>query len=291
MAQPLTPEESKHLAKLQAKFPTSPEEELLRFCRARPKSSSDAIKMYSEYLKWRSGPGSPESLAQSAAVVPSEWVRQCGVARDGTIAAYCQGARYDPAIEPERYVHCCAHLIDQAVNADDLKRITILIDTRGGPGWPNPSPKAMVGFFRLASQVLNANYPERAQRLIIYPIPSALVSMWNIFSFMLDSVTRNKFIMLSSDGGHCPPKLFDYIALDQFPPDAQPLHRVLGGNTVTPASAASNPTEGTCQHTTSTSEASLSLSSSTPPIDASRGGGDAIGFRRKRKQICCPSSM
>eukprot|EP00667_Euglena_gracilis_P016645 EG_transcript_17450 len=220
--------------------------------------------MYDEYLKWRSGPGAPANLARSAAVVPPEWLRRCGVAKDGTVAAYCQGARYDPAVDPEAYVQFCCHLIDQVATATDLNRVTIIIDTRGGPGWPNPSPKTMIGFFRLANQVLNANYPERAQRLIIYPIPSALVSMWSMCSLMLDSVTRKKFVMLSSDGRQCPPKVFDYIDPDQFPLDAQPLHHCPGFQSVPP---------GLAQRA---EEGPAPPSGRTPSRDDSLGGIDAL---------------
>lgn len=62
------------------------------------------------------------------------WVRTCGHAVDGTPAAYCQGARFDPNLPAENYVLYCANLIDSVVKANDMTRITILIDVRAGNG-------------------------------------------------------------------------------------------------------------------------------------------------------------
>lgn len=42
-----------------------------------------------------------------------------------------------------------------------------LTQSMPGAGWFNAPPHQMVSFFRLANQILNVNYPERAQRLII----------------------------------------------------------------------------------------------------------------------------
>lgn len=40
-----------------------PDEELLRFVRARPKTIEEALKLYMEYLEWRKGQGAPEAGA------------------------------------------------------------------------------------------------------------------------------------------------------------------------------------------------------------------------------------
>eukprot|EP00667_Euglena_gracilis_P017010 EG_transcript_17879 len=227
-----TEAEEKKMLLLRLKWPESPEEELLRFCRARPQALEEAVKMYEAYLEWRKGQGAPDNLLKYVGTVPAAWVRTCGHAVDGTPAAYCQGARFDPNLPAENYVLYCANLIDSVVKANDMTRITILIDVRAGngDGWFNAPPHQMVSFFRLANQILNVNYPERAQRLIIYPIPTLLTHLWTMFSAILDKVTKEKFIVLSGSavaGAPCPPKLLEYIKPDQFPPDAQPLHQLV----------------------------------------------------------------
>jgi len=223
----LTPDEEGKLMLLRLKFPDAPEEELLRFCRARAKLE-DAVHMYIAYAEWRKGQGAPGSLLKSVGTVPVEWLRTCGRARDGTPATYVQGGRFDPNIPAENYVLFCAHTVDSIVKATEMTRVTVLIDVRAGDGWPNAPPHKMVSFFRLANQILTGNYPERAQRLIIYPIPTMLTYLWTTFSAMLDPVTREKFIVLGGDaslGAPCPPQLLEYIAPDQFPEDVRPLHQ------------------------------------------------------------------
>lgn len=225
--------ETAALAALQEKFPGSPNAELLRFHRARPKSVKDAAKMYSAYQTWRAGPGVPENLTRCAGLVIPEWVRTCGTALDGTPLVYVQGARYDPEVGPDTHICACAHAIDQLVGPQDMTRITLLIDVRGGsgPGWINPPVQKLLPFFRMVSNLLSANYPERAHRLIVYPMPNIMKHIWMAVSAMLDSNTKKKIVLLTgSDRSEWLLEFNKYASRDQLPVDARPLHSLEPGS-------------------------------------------------------------
>ena len=105
-------------------------------------------------------------------------------------------------------MRACAHLIDSLVGPADLTKLTILIDVRGGEGWPNPPVTDLLPFFKLANAVLAANYPERAGRIVVYPLPSVVKTTWAMISRALDPVTRDKFVVVAARGKReCPPEV------------------------------------------------------------------------------------
>jgi hypothetical protein len=245
--------EERHMAAVRARFPDRPDAELRRFCRARPKSSRDAIKMLEDYLVWRAGPGAPDSLARAAAAVPSEWLRPCGVAKDGSLVALCEGARYDPNIEPGVYCLAAAFLLDSLAGAADATRFTLLVDVRGGPGWPNPAPQKLIPFFKAANQMFGQNFPERAQRVVLYPVPSVMKYLWNMLIVILDPVTKEKFVIITgsheeSSKEQWLPEVAALVALEQLPHDSWARHNVVPS----PISAQHQPAENALTAASST---------------------------------------
>ena len=83
--------EDERVGLLQAQFPNSPEAQLRRFARARPKSVDAAAKMHTDHLRWREGDGRGAVLAEAAGGVPDKWVRALdGRAPDGSPVIYTQ---------------------------------------------------------------------------------------------------------------------------------------------------------------------------------------------------------
>lgn len=222
--------EENRFAEMRAEFPDSESAELLRFCRARPDSVADACQMYRSYLEWRQDTGSTQNLSDAANAIPTKLFRHCGQALDGSPLLLVEGARYDANIEPEKYVLACAHAVDSRLSSDDDRKLTVLIDVRPGEGWNNPPALKMLPFFRSCADVLSNNYPERVQRVVIYPVPSLVGHLWRMVRSMLDPVTRGKIQVHNGSaalGAPCPSELRQVVELSQLPIDAQQRHQAL----------------------------------------------------------------
>lgn len=225
-----TDEEHVHFAALREEFPAAAAAELTRFCRARPNSADEAAEMYRKHLEWQQGPGSKEKLLQAALAVPQKFIREAGQAVDGTPILFVQGARYDPEVDPETYMLACAHALDSLLPTDDDRKVTILVDARPGEGWPNVSANKMLPFFRLCCSELPGNFPERAHKVVIYPLPGIVRQLWRMVRGLLDPVTRDKIELLSGSaeiGSPCPAELGDVVLLEQLPLDAHKMHQGL----------------------------------------------------------------
>lgn len=213
-------------------FPDAAPAELMRFCRARPKSSAEAAQMYQRHLEWRKGEGSSSNLLDATGQVPPKYIREAGQALDGTPILFVQGARYDQDVDPEKYMLACCHALDSMLPPDDDRKVTILIDARPGvgDGWHNAPAHKMLPFFKLACRNLPDNFPERVQRVVIYPLPAIVKQLFRMVRGLLDPVTRDKFEVLSGSANldaPCPSKLQDVVRLDQLPLDARKMHQSL----------------------------------------------------------------
>jgi len=226
-------EDRDRLAVLRESFPDSECAELLRFSRARRcKPVDEAIAMYREHLTWRQGQGSALRLLEAARAIPPKYVRALGgAAIDGTPTFHIQGAMFDDSIaDAESYILACASALEAAVSRADETKVTALIDVRCGEGLKNIPAHRMIPLIKMAATVLPANYPERAQRVIIYPMPLMVLHLWRFVSQFLDPVTREKVIVLGGSdavGSPCPAELADYVAFADLPPDLQQTHKEL----------------------------------------------------------------
>jgi len=225
--------EEERFAALHLQFPKAPRQELLRFCRARPKSVEEAANMFEDHQEWCKGPGSAQKLEDAEKIVGTGYVTRCGAARDGTPILHVQGARYDPSIEPENYVLACAKAIQDARGPDDEGKVTVLVDVRPGEGWANVPAHKMLPFFKLACALLPNHFPERAHRIIVYPMPMLVKTLWRGVRSLLDPVTQEKFVILGGSaniGSPCPAELAEYVLLDQLPEELHHTHRALAQN-------------------------------------------------------------
>lgn len=229
--QPLTEEE--RLAALQERFPKAIKQDLLRFCRARPLSVEEAANMYEDHLEWRKGLGTAQCLEDAARTIPPGYLRQGKDACDGTPIIFVQGALYDHSIEPEQYVLACAKALEDARGPGVEGKVTVLIDVRPGEGWANASAHKMLPFFKLASALLPSHFPERAHRIVVYPVPMLVKHLWSMVRNFLDPVTQEKFVILggaASIGSPCPKDLAKYVSLEQLPEEVQGTHQAIATN-------------------------------------------------------------
>jgi hypothetical protein len=186
--------------------------------------------MYREHLRWRKGQGRPENLLEAARAVPPKYIRQYGMAMDGTPVIYIQGARYDTGIDAEKYMLACCQCIDSFLDSNDDRKLTCLIDCRPQEGMENAKAHKMLPFFKLVCSVMPVNYPERLKRVVIYPMPMVVQSLWHMCRSFLEPATASKFEVIrgaADIGSPCPMELREVISYEQLPFDAQKYHQEL----------------------------------------------------------------
>ncbi|CAK0792503.1 unnamed protein product [Prorocentrum cordatum] len=196
------------LLALGSAFPDAPQAEVRRFALARPHVPTDAVCMYEDYVRWRASEGRSEVLAQAWASLPAyvfSGVTEQGPALDGTGVLFMELARYDVQAQPASvYVQGVCHLLDQALPPDAQGQITVVIDTRAGPGWPNPNPLQVKPFLQEITQILTQRYPERCRRIIVYPVPWVAGFLVKMAKRLMDPKTSGKLHVITGEGDGCP---------------------------------------------------------------------------------------
>lgn len=95
--------------------------------------------------------------------------------------AISPAVRVDPfpaCAAPEEYTLALASFLDANVSRDSDELINVLIDARGGAGWYNPRPWAVLPWVRSLASTLMANFPERLGQLIFFPVPWVATAAW-----------------------------------------------------------------------------------------------------------------
>ncbi len=168
---------------------TSPEE-WSRFLKSNKGDTRAAIDMLDNHLAWRARtiplpPGEP-SLGKE---LPDLLVF-AGITMSGHRSVILYAAMYD--VEKgnvEKYTNAIAFKLDTNIDRNDTEKITLLIDTRGGEGWPNPSAMSVLPFLKAVSQTLSANFPERLHAAIVFPVPRLASAIWGFAKPFLDPHT------------------------------------------------------------------------------------------------------
>lgn len=83
---------------------------------------------------------------------------------------------------------------------------------------------------RELAKSLECNFPERLQRLVVYPVPSMAMWVWRVVQQFLDPNTRDKVTLLTGSakrGSPCPKELAAYVDYDQIHPDRRARHASL----------------------------------------------------------------
>jgi hypothetical protein len=98
----------------------------------------------------------------------------------------------------EDYVFCIACYLEQKLNRHSMEKLIIVIDLRGGYGWSNPTPYALIPFIKQVVGCLEQNFPERLIRSIVFPMPNAAYMIWNMIKklHILDPNTTEKIVLV-----------------------------------------------------------------------------------------------
>lgn len=205
--------------------------EFKRFWVARKKNVAAATSMLANYLEWRKQTLPLTANHPRLGVELPLWMHFYGRARDGSPICHVQGPMYDPEkASPQQYALATAQMFDEALPRDSEAKMTLLVDCRGDERWPSPGPTTFVPVVRSLSSLLGDNFPERLNRLIVYPVPFLGRALWRTVEPFIDTNTANKVVLLpgpSKPGAPCPVKLAEYVDYTQIREDCQHRHLAL----------------------------------------------------------------
>lgn len=181
--------------------------EQARFLRARQHDAAAAAKMWEAHVSWRAsnlplaGKDLGQGLPPMAIMLPPEF--KCKLGRRVLVV---MGAMYDGELgTAQEYTLACAQLIDKSLDKDSDDKITVCVDTRGGDGWRNPKAWSVLPWVRDLASTLSANFPERLERLVLFPIPWLATAVWSAATALLDEATASKMQMISGSAGRDEP--------------------------------------------------------------------------------------
>lgn len=144
-----------------------------RFLAARRGDETEARKSLTAHLEWRQqNLPLPDKAPRIGVGLPDFTATLSDDLRvDGCRVLVVFGAMYDAeAGSSEEYARALASLFDTTLDRESTEKFTVLIDARGGNGWPNPRPWSVVPWIRVLASTLSANFPERLHRMIIFPV-------------------------------------------------------------------------------------------------------------------------
>jgi hypothetical protein len=191
-------------------------EDIVRYLVARKGNVAAASEMLEKYVAWRKE-HFPLKRADVGAILQSNVLFHHGAARDGTPVMYFRGGMYDKRLgSPHMHVLAAAQCMDEALKHSGSMTMTLMLHVGRVPGGINA--KADMEFIKLFATVLTSYYPERLQRLIIYPLPWWGLSIWNMASVFLDKGTVDKVVLVAGDVKAPPPnELFNYVDASEVP--------------------------------------------------------------------------
>lgn len=97
--------------------------------------------------------------------------------------------------------------IDRRMSRLTTGKISLFCDVRGGRGYANPTPWSLLPFVQSTASLLGSHYPERLERLVLYPMPTTAIWVWNAAKKCLDPNTASKVVVIGSGEGSDSKKL------------------------------------------------------------------------------------
>jgi hypothetical protein len=132
---------------------------------------------------------------------------------DGTRILHILPFRLDLSIATApTYSLAAALYLDRRLSRLTTERITLFCDVRGGRGWANPTPWSTLPFIQSTASLLGSHYPERLERLVLFPMPTSAIWVWSAAKKCLDPNTSSKVVVVSPGEGNAPPEdLLEYV--------------------------------------------------------------------------------
>jgi hypothetical protein len=96
----------------------------------------------------------------------------------------------------DTYALAMAFYLNLKFDRNDEEKMTVIIDVRPGDGWPNQLAITMVNFVRTVTTMLQRFYPERLERLVLFPIPMAALMIWQAMKRFVTNDTMDKLVLV-----------------------------------------------------------------------------------------------
>lgn len=120
--------------------------------------------------------------------------------RDGfRIIHIIPGQMDDRLAKLTTYALAISLYLDSKLDTASTEMLTVLVDVRGGKGWPNTHPVRLLPFIKDTIQLLLAMFPERLHKCLLYPLPPATLWIWNIVRQCIDPKTAQKIQILTGE--------------------------------------------------------------------------------------------
>ncbi|KAL3809199.1 hypothetical protein ACHAXA_000728 [Cyclostephanos tholiformis] len=138
--------------------------------------------------------------------------------KDGTRILHILPFRLDLSIATApTYSLAVALYLDRRLSRLTIEKITLLCDVRGGRGWANPTPWSTLPFIQSTASLLGSHYPERLERLVLFPMPMSAIWVWSAAKKCLDPNTSSKVVIVSPGEGSAPPEqLLEFVDDEKF---------------------------------------------------------------------------
>jgi MFS family permease len=98
----------------------------------------------------------------------------------------------------------------------DTQGAILLVDTRKGKGWPNPSVFSVVGFLQILASSLHKTHPGRVEKLVFWPVPPVGTYAFKMMKGWLPKeISDGIFLIKGPDGIDDPPpreRLAPYVS-------------------------------------------------------------------------------
>lgn len=136
---------------------------------------------------------------------------------NGNVILHVMPPRLDKRKTPcEVYSLALGLYLDRKQNREALGLFSVMLDVRGGKGWANPPAYNMMPFIKSAATLLHEFYPERLDKLMVYPLPRAALWIWHMVKPFLDaSVVSSAHLIGGKDSCTAPPpndRLSEFVA-------------------------------------------------------------------------------
>jgi hypothetical protein len=105
----------------------------------------------------------------------------------------------------ETYALAMAFYLNLKFDRNDEEKLAVVIDVRPGDGWPNQLAITMVGFVRKVATMLQGFFPERLEKLVIFPIPMAALMIWQAMKTFVRNDTMDKLVLVPGPAGSASP--------------------------------------------------------------------------------------
>lgn len=106
--------------------------------------------------------------------------------------------KLDPTMgSPLDYATALAIYMDKKLDRNSMDKICVVLDVRGKDGWANPAVTSIISSIKAISGLLNDHFPERLDRLVLFPLPTAAKFFWNVVKNFLDPDTARKIQVIS----------------------------------------------------------------------------------------------